>query len=121
VAQAHLNPDPLTLEHAALVADIEAFNAASLALAARLRRLAPIDASKIERGRTNSVATCIVCAGPAPRCRRGLCDACYKAWTRADRPDIHAFRVERLAALSVPTRGHVDPASTLGILARRSS
>ena len=109
-----LSPDPLALEHAALVAEITALDRAAAAVADRLRRLAPIDPDKVERGRQNSVAACIICAGPAPRCRRGMCDSCYTAWLRAERPDVYSFRKERTA---VPEREHVDPRSDLGMLA----
>lgn len=94
-----IKPDPLTLEHAALVADLEAFQTAALNLGARLQRLAPIDPTKIDRGRQNTVPACIVCAGPAVPVRRGMCDACRKAWERADHPDVSAFRKQRLRDL----------------------
>lgn len=112
--QTAMDPDPLALEHADLVADIARLDEAAASLTARLRRLAPIDPNKVERGRVNTVPACMVCAGPAPRCRRGMCDSCYTAWLRADRPDIYAFRKERTA---VPEREHVDPRSDLGMLA----
>lgn len=111
VVQTFLSPDPLALEHAALVGEIEAFHSAAIALTARLRRLAPIDPTKIDRGRKNTVPACLVCAGPAPRCRRGLCDGCYTAWLRAGRPDFVSFRNQRLVALQEPDREHVDPLS----------
>lgn len=108
-------PDPLALEHAALVAEIGLLDKAAAALVARLRRLEPIDPKKLERGRVNSVPACIICGGPAPRCRRGMCDADYTAWLRAERPDIYLFRKERTA---VPVREHVDPRTDLGVLAK---
>lgn len=109
-----LAPDPLALEHAALVAEIGLLDKAAAAVVARLRKLEPIDPKKVERGRVNSVPACIICSGPAPRCRRGMCDTDYTAWLRADRPDIYQFRKERTA---VPQREHVDPRSEQGMLA----
>jgi hypothetical protein len=108
------NPDALALEHAALVADIQAWHNAGLRLGARLRRLQPLDPNQIERGRVSTVPACIACSGPAPRCRRGLCDACYTAWIRAERPDMHRFRLDRRAELEPPEREHVDPTVPLG-------
>lgn len=104
-----LSPDPLATEHEDLVADIKAWDRAGANLFARLKRLEPVDPLKVERGRVNQVAACIACSGPAPRCRRGLCDSCYTAWIRADRPDMHVFRLRRAAELSPPEREHVDP------------
>lgn len=107
--QRAIDPDPLATEHAELTADVTAFFRAAERLAARIERLKPVDPDSVERGRVNSVATCIVCLGPAPRCRRGLCEACYRAWVRADRPELHEFKTARLAALATPEREHVDP------------
>lgn len=90
-----INPDPLTLEHAALLADLEAFNRAAQALASRLIRLTPIDPRTITRGRVNLVPSCIVCAGPAIPIRRGMCDTDYRAWRRAGMPDLTTFKLSR--------------------------
>lgn len=54
---------------------------------------------KPKRERENTVAACIVCSGPAVQPRRGMCDACRKAWERADKPDLTAFKKERLAQM----------------------
>lgn len=97
-----IDPDPLALEHDALVDDVVALYLASVNLQARLRRLEPIKSRDVPRGRVNSVPTCIICHGPAPRCRRGFCDACYTAWIRAERPEVHLFRKRRLEALAPP-------------------
>lgn len=102
-----LDPDPLALEHDALVAQIEAFEKAGANLASTLRRLAPLREEDVKRGRVNSVPMCLACDGPAPRCRRGLCDSCYTAWLRDDRPDMHSFRQDRLAV--PPGNERVDP------------
>lgn len=104
-----IDPDPLAQEHDALVDDVMAFYRASVNLETRIRRLAPVKPSDVPRGRVNSVPTCIICHGPAPRCRRGFCDACYTAWIRADRPAVNLFRKQRLAALEPQEREHVDP------------
>lgn len=55
------------------------------------------DKPKLER--QNTVPACIVCAGPAVQPRRGMCDACRKAWERADKPELVSFRKERLRSL----------------------
>lgn len=100
-------PDPLALEHAALVKQIQAWERSGQELIATLRRLRPIDPNAVERGRVNSVAACMACSGPAPRCRRGLCDSCYTAWLREDRPDMHRFRLSRQE--QPQEREHIDP------------
>jgi hypothetical protein len=100
-------PDALALEHAALVQQIRAWEKSGQELVATLRRLRPVNPDDVERGRVNSVAACMACTGPAPRCRRGLCDACYTAWLREDRPDMHRFRLTRQE--QPVEREHVDP------------
>jgi hypothetical protein len=100
-------PDALALEHDALVALIRAWERAGQELASTIRRLRPVDPEKVERGRVNQVPACLACTGPAPRCRRGLCDACYTAWLREDRPDMHRFRLTRQE--QPPEREHIDP------------
>jgi hypothetical protein len=115
-----LAPDPLALEKPRLVAAIAGFAEAADELSAIVHRLKAVDPSKVERGRINDVPACIVCSGPAVPCRRGLCGACYKAWKRADEPDITQFRNARLAA-AVPSVVHVDPTSTQGVLDTRTT
>jgi hypothetical protein len=56
--------------------------------------------------RVNTVPACIVCAGPAVQPRRGMCDACRKAWERADKPDLTAFKKDRLRQLAPPPVVH---------------
>lgn len=103
------NPDALALEHEGLVDDLMAYYVAASKLTDRLHRLAPIDPNKVERGRVNTVAVCLACAGPAPRCRRGFCDACYTAWIRKGRPDMVRFCRERRAELQPLEPLHIDP------------
>ncbi len=47
-----------------------------------------------------------ICAGGMDRLKSNLCESCYKAWTRAGRPDRATFKRDRLAALApVPEAG----------------
>lgn len=103
-----IKPDPLAEEYQALVDDLAAFYLAATNLGARIRRLLPIDPRTVTRGRVNTVPCCLACDGPAPRCRRGLCDPCYTAWLRADRPDMHEFRKQRTTPVPLE---HIDPMS----------
>lgn len=113
-------PDPIAKEHGELVAALDAYHKAGVDLEARIRRLLPINPNHVQRGRINSVPTCLTCDGPAPRCRRGLCDSCYTAWLRAERPDMHAFRRDRLEALVPRKEQPVDPRD-LRIIATRTT
>lgn len=90
-----IKPDPLTQEHQALVAELEAFMTASVNLATRIQRLAPIDPNKVERGRVNLVPSCVVCTGPAIPIRRGMCPKDHQAWLRAGKPDLEGFKRQR--------------------------
>lgn len=103
-----LYPDPLALEHNLLVAELEAADRALEAVASRLRRLAPIDPNKVQRGRVSEVPACIVCTGPAVPCRRGMCDACRKAYDRAGKGDLMAFTKARLLSLAPPPKEYAS-------------
>jgi hypothetical protein len=117
---AALDPDVLALEYDQVVAAIAGLAEATDTLSAIIHRLKAVDPAAVERGRVNEVPRCIICAeGAVPR-RRGMCPACYQAWSRGGRGDITLFRKVRLAAL-VPTVIHVDPTSTLGVLDNRTT
>jgi hypothetical protein len=88
-------PDPMALEHAELVAELEAFWTAAANLGVRIQRLAPIDPNSVNRGRVNLVPSCIVCGGPAIPIRRGMCPKDHQAWLRADKPDLEGFKRQR--------------------------
>ncbi len=44
------------------------------------------------RGRQNTVPCCLVCDDPAPRPRRGLCEADYALWRRHGMPELTELR-----------------------------
>lgn len=87
----------LETAHDDFKASIERLDAAALEVAARFRQLMPLDKNdpSIHRGRQNTVPACIVCSGPAFPVRRGMCEADYRAWLRADRPDLEGFKRQR--------------------------
>lgn len=64
-------------------------------LAAFVYRHKPIDPNTLTRGRVNLVPSCIVCSGPAIPIRRGMCEADYRAWMRANQPDLEGFKRAR--------------------------
>lgn len=58
-----------------------------------------------KRGRVSSLGSCSCCARdvactPDDRLRAGFCEACYRAWTRASRPERGAFIRDRRAELT---------------------
>ena len=65
------------------------------ALAAFVYRHKPVDPNMVDRSRPNLVPACIVCSGPAIPVRRCMCDACRKAFDRADHSDLERFKRER--------------------------
>jgi len=67
----------------------------------------PIDPNRIDRGRVNLVPSCIVCGGPAIPIRRGMCDACRKAFERVGHDDLERFKRERhREAMAATARVH---------------
>jgi hypothetical protein len=90
-----IDPDPLALAHAEFVALLNAKDKADAALAAFVYHYKPIDPHSIDRNRPNLVPACIVCGGPAIPIRRGMCDACRKAFERTDHDDLERFKRER--------------------------
>lgn len=99
-----LRPDPLALEHKALVSLLDELYKAATAVEATLLRLKPVDPNKIERGRQNAVPLCNACHDPAPQPRSGYCEPCYRAWLRAGRPDRTGFSKARLEAKQPPAK-----------------
>ncbi len=81
----------------ALADAIDHFLAASKHLAAAHAKLGEYQRPKqVEVGRTSTVGTCPACGNLAlPRPRAGYCEACYRAWDRAGRPDRFTFEHER--------------------------
>lgn len=69
-------------------------------LAGEGRNLKTVDPDSAQirrmRERQSTVSNCMVCGQMAlPRAKRGMCEACYKAWIRDGRPDVERFKAER--------------------------
>lgn len=97
-------PDPLALLHDEYRALLRAKERADAMLLAFFQHVLPIDPDQIDRSRRNQIPACIVCTGPAVPARRGMCDACRKAWERDGSTDLEGFKRRRQRRLDEESR-----------------
>lgn len=93
-AASAITPERLAQVHPELVKSLADLDRAASVVLELVRTHRPMRDSEVDRTRGNTVAICIICDGPAYPVRSGKCNACYKRWIKAKRPDTTTFRLD---------------------------